>query len=83
MLILGFTFSFYSAGLALGMFALIGVFMTSYLGTQAQAVTDHLSERLPPYTDEIRSSLSAERWKDKLSRIETLEYLYRLMPNRS
>ena len=25
-----------------------------------QAVTDHLSERLPPYTDEIRSSLSAE-----------------------
>ncbi len=37
-LILGFTFSFYSAGIALGMFALIGVFMTSYLGTQAQAV---------------------------------------------
>lgn len=25
-----------------------------------QAITDHLSERLPPYTDEIRSALSAE-----------------------
>jgi len=25
-----------------------------------QAVTDHLSERLPPYTDEIRQALSAE-----------------------
>ncbi len=37
-LILGFTFSFYSSGIALGMFALIGVFMTSYLGTQAQAI---------------------------------------------
>ncbi len=37
-LILGFTFSFYAGGIALGMFAMIGVFMTSYLGTQAQAV---------------------------------------------
>jgi archaetidylinositol phosphate synthase len=37
-LILGFTFSFYSNSVALGIFALTGIFMTSYLGTQAQAV---------------------------------------------
>ncbi len=36
-LILGFTFSFYSGSVALGIFALTGIFMTSYLGTQAQA----------------------------------------------
>ncbi len=37
-LILGFTLSFYSSSTLLGIFALVGMMMTSYLGTQAQAV---------------------------------------------
>lgn len=37
-LILGFTFSAFTTSVPLGIFALLGVLMTSYLGTQAQAV---------------------------------------------
>ena len=37
-LILGFTFSVFTTSIPLGIFALTGVLMTSYLGTQAQAV---------------------------------------------
>lgn len=37
-LLLGFTFSIFTTSVVIGMLALVGVFMTSYLGTQAQAV---------------------------------------------
>ncbi len=37
-LILGFTFSVFTTSVTLGVLALVGVLMTSYLGTQAQAV---------------------------------------------
>ncbi len=37
-LVLGFTFSVFTTSVPIGIMALVGVFMTSYLGTQAQAV---------------------------------------------
>lgn len=37
-LVLGFTFSIFTTSVIVGVLALVGVFMTSYMGTQAQAV---------------------------------------------